>query len=289
MKWKWLCACKLQLQPGTLPLLLLTSPLTSARFPPAPGNLRFCTELCRGRANVRPITKNIPQDFEGPKFPFIVGEEQEEPGGPPPCTPRRAGRLGDTGGLGLGELYSKKPREVHGDMEGGLAGAVATPRVACLWWHLWCGECRDDAEKPGRWFPNLKRPACSFAFGIYEIGGFPELGGIQERQGARDWPWGDSFPFRCSSQSSHPERPLRCLPAPRGCVGGSRAPGPGPETAVLCYILSAPAALLGRIRWKTGFKEGKPYLNPGPSPLPSTFSHLSDLAPLSRDLGDQLA
>lgn len=58
--------------------------------------------------------------------------------------------------------------------------------------------------------------------------GFWSWVGFRERQGARDWPCGGSFPFRCSSQTPHPERPLLCLPGPRGRVAGSWAPGPGP-------------------------------------------------------------
>ncbi|XP_004398302.1 PREDICTED: uncharacterized protein LOC101385770 [Odobenus rosmarus divergens] len=68
---KWLCACKLQFQPGTPPLVLLTSPLTSAQFTLTPRNPRFCTELCRGSEYTTDYKEHSSGFSQGPSFPFL--------------------------------------------------------------------------------------------------------------------------------------------------------------------------------------------------------------------------
>lgn len=68
---------------------------------------------------------------KGPSFPLLWGRSRRSPR-TTALYPAAGRETRDTGGLGLGTFTVKKPREVHGDMEGGLAGAVATPRVACL-------------------------------------------------------------------------------------------------------------------------------------------------------------
>lgn len=68
---KWLCACKLQFQPGTPPLVLLTSPLTSAQFALTPRNRRFCTELCRESEYTTDYKEHSSGFSQGPSFPFL--------------------------------------------------------------------------------------------------------------------------------------------------------------------------------------------------------------------------
>lgn len=127
---KWLCACKLQFQPGTPPLALLTSPLTSAQFSPTPRNLRFCTELGHGSEYTTAYKEHSTGFLQGPSFP-PCGEELEEGGteirlehGRPP--PRNRGwRL----------LRGKTPGRRPGDAGGGpaerwlLSGALVLDRL----------------------------------------------------------------------------------------------------------------------------------------------------------------
>lgn len=68
---RWLCACKLQFQPGTPPLVLLTSRLTSAQFTPTPRNLRFCTELCGGSEHTTDCEEHSTGFSQGPSFPSL--------------------------------------------------------------------------------------------------------------------------------------------------------------------------------------------------------------------------
>lgn len=68
---KWLCASKLQFQSGTPPLVLLTSPLTSAQFTLTPRNPRFCTELCRGSEYTTDYKEHSSGFSQGPSFPFL--------------------------------------------------------------------------------------------------------------------------------------------------------------------------------------------------------------------------
>lgn len=69
---KWLSACKLQFQPGTPPLVLLTSLLTSAQSIQRPETCDFARS-CAVEVNIQPITKNIPQDSRGAQVSLLVG------------------------------------------------------------------------------------------------------------------------------------------------------------------------------------------------------------------------
>lgn len=84
-----------------------------------------------------------------------------------------------------------------------------------------------DAGKPGRPFPNFWRPACSFAFGIFGIFGFLELGGIPGRAGRQALVVRVLVPLLVqSSDFSAPQRPLLCVPGSRGRVPGLGLPAP---------------------------------------------------------------
>lgn len=123
---KWLCACKLQFQTGTPPLLLLTSPPTSAQFPPAPRNPRVCTELCCGSECTADYKEHSTGYSKGPSFPSLWGG----PGGARTTTALYpgAGRKSRGAQAAWGwDLYSKKRWEVPWGRGGWPCGSDCHP------------------------------------------------------------------------------------------------------------------------------------------------------------------
>lgn len=148
---KWLSACKLQFQPGTPPLVLLTSLLTSAQSSPTPRNLRFCTG-CAVEASIRPITKNIPQDSRRAQVSLLVGrrgQNGDEVGAPP--TPVLE--------PGLGTVAREKPGRFPGAAEGDLAERWPLTGALIL-------DCVRGVRTPGAWeaVPKLLETCLQFRF-----------------------------------------------------------------------------------------------------------------------------
>lgn len=103
---KWLCACKLRLQPGTPPLVLLTSLLTSAQFTLTPPNPLFYTEPCRRGEQTTDYKEHSTGFLQGPSFPLLGerlggGRNRGAAGaGRPPPGPGSGTRGAPAAGLG---------------------------------------------------------------------------------------------------------------------------------------------------------------------------------------------
>lgn len=123
---KWLCAAKLQFQPRTPPLVLLTSPLTSAQFALRPRNPRFCTRPCRGSGCTVDYKEHSTGFSKGPSFSFWWGGGRSRDwAGARPTTalaPRGSGRT-SSWGWGPGCAKSRGSSRGRG---WGPCGAIAT-------------------------------------------------------------------------------------------------------------------------------------------------------------------
>lgn len=275
---RWLCAGKLQFQPGTPPLVLLTSPLTSAQFTPAPRKPAILHRAVPWKQIYNRLQRTFHRILAGPKFPLGGGA-----GGGRNRDEARARQV-PAGNRGWGLLRvkkKKKPGRCPGDVEGGCGGIAS---------HSWgCSPLstfvvtRVQTRRRKAWeaVSKLQATCLQFRFRNFRDLWVQRVGWDSGK--GRAPAAGRAHPpsFRCSSQTSQPPgRPLRCLPGPRAraCSGvwgsRSRARPRLRRASSPRRVLLAPAAQPRRIRthwWETAFDAGRPFPNPHPSPLPSTL------------------
>lgn len=254
-------------------------------------------------ANTQPITKNIPQDSRRAQVSLSWGKQREEGGtetrGESPAD-HRPGTGARAAAPGWGPFRVKNRGRWPGDAASGRAEQRSPPPGALGLDGNSGVRVRRRRRQACETVPKLLETRLQFRFRNFRDLRVCRVGWDSGKSPASRAGRADArAPFGAvvrllTTPASRPSRPRTPRARSRGQGShAARSPRPPLRRASARHgVRSAPAARPRRLRaprWETAFDQGRPCLNPDPSPLPSAFRRPATLPPRPGDPAGRLA